>query len=58
MKTPPRSERERDLLREITELTAGRPRARRHDLSAPPPAAARPEPVAPEAPVTDAQEEL
>ena len=58
MTTPPRSERERDLLREITELTAGRPRARGHERSAPPPPAERPDLEAPQAPATDAQEKL
>ena len=58
MTTPPRSERERDLLREITELTAGRPLARQHERTAPLSPAERPDQEAPEAPVTDAQEEL
>jgi hypothetical protein len=58
MTTPPRSERERDLLREITELTAGRPRARRHERSAPMPQVQPQEPEAPEAPITETREEL
>ena len=58
MDAEPRSERERDLLREITELTGGRPRARTHARTAPLPPVERPHPEAPEAPAAPPEEEL
>ena len=58
MWTLPRSERERDLLREITELTGGRRRARRPERAAPLPPAERPDPEAPEAAVTEPEDTL
>ena len=58
MEEPSRSDRERDLLREITELTAGRPRARGLERSAPPRPAKRPDLEAPDAPATEVQEKL